>query len=59
MPNLFGLPFSNPVLILFKELSQEGLQMLFVKKPEETPLSIPPLDASAPAQAEQATFALG
>ncbi len=33
--------------------------MLFVKKHEETPLPIPPLDASAPAQTEQATFALG
>lgn len=33
--------------------------MLFVRKQEETPLPVPPLDTAAPAQTEQATFALG
>lgn len=33
--------------------------MLFVKKQDETPLPVPPLDAAAPARTEQATFALG
>jgi hypothetical protein len=36
--------------------------MLFVKRQEETPLPVPPLDAAtavAPAQTGQATFALG
>ncbi len=33
--------------------------MLFVKRQEETPLPVPPLDEAAPAQTQQATFALG
>lgn len=38
---------------------REGEKMLFVKGQEQPPLPIAPLDAAAPAQTQQATFALG